>query len=114
MGKRQALIGQQQKQLYYEVFLIRLTIFIPRLSVTPYLFRALDPKPDMAVGVANGDKRLEARSLPCPCLFLDRHDLQNLVLQTENEKVCQDFTKKWYVLGPKKLFVKGQSIILTS
>jgi hypothetical protein len=42
---------------------------------------ALDSEADVAVGVADGDKGLEARALAGACLLLDGHDLQHLVLQ---------------------------------
>ena len=46
------------------------------------LLGTLDTQADMSVVVADGNKRLEPGPLSSPGLLLDRHDLQNLVLQS--------------------------------
>merc|ERR1719492_619277 len=53
-----------------------------------HLLGALDTKTDVAVVVSNSYESLESSSLPSSGLLLDRHDLQNLVLQSRaNEHV---------------------------
>lgn len=49
--------------------------------------RALDTETDMALEVADRDERLEARALAGTSLFLDGHDLHDLVLEFGEEVV---------------------------
>ena len=45
----------------------------------------------MTVGVTDGDKGLEAGTLTGPGLLLDRHDLQNLILEGCAQVEIDDF-----------------------
>merc|ERR1719402_1830593 len=54
------------------------------------LLGALDTQADVTVVVADGNKRLEPGSLSGSGLLLDRHDLQNLVLQSRADKVINN------------------------
>merc|ERR1719290_571100 len=56
-----------------------------------YFLRALDAKTNVAVVVANGNKGLETGPLTGTSLLLDRHDLQNLILQLLAEEEINDF-----------------------
>merc|ERR1711982_16960 len=52
--------------------------------------RALDSKANMTVVVSNGNKSLESGSLTSSGLLLDRHDLQNLILESRSNKAVND------------------------
>ena len=47
-----------------------------------YFFGALDTKTNMAIEVTNGNESLESGSLTGTSLFLNWHDLKNLVLES--------------------------------
>merc|ERR1719193_1741742 len=51
---------------------------------------ALHTKPDVAIVVADGNESLEPGSLSSPGLLLDRHDLQNLVLEGRSKEEVND------------------------
>ena len=51
---------------------------------------ALDAEPDVAVVVADGHEGLEPSSLSSPGLLLDRHDLENLILQGRSKEEVND------------------------
>merc|ERR550525_2113966 len=55
-----------------------------------HLFGALDTKTDMAVVVSDSYESLESSSLTSSGLLLDRHDLQNLVLQGRADEHVND------------------------
>ena len=54
------------------------------------LLGTLHPQPHVPTVVAHGHKRLETRPLPSSRLFLDRHDLEHLVLQCRTNEVVDD------------------------
>jgi len=54
------------------------------------LFGAFDAQTDVSVRVSNDDESLEAGSLSCAGLFLDRHDLHNFVLEGRSKEVVDD------------------------
>jgi len=54
------------------------------------LLTALDPQPHVAVVVSNGDESLEPSPLPGPGLLLDRHDLQNFILEGRTDEHVDD------------------------
>merc|ERR1740128_1634386 len=54
------------------------------------LLAALHAEPDVAVVVADGHEGLESGSLSSPGLLLDRHDLENLVLEGRSQEEVND------------------------
>ena len=54
------------------------------------LLAALHAEPDVAVVVADGHEGLEPSSLSSPGLLLDRHDLENLILQGRSKEEVND------------------------
>jgi len=54
------------------------------------LLGALDTETNMTVVVSNGDKSLESGSLTSSGLLLDRHDLQNLILESRSNEAVND------------------------
>ncbi len=52
---------------------------------------ALHAESHVAIGVSNGNKCLKAGALTSPSLFLDGHDLQNLILESRSEEEVDDF-----------------------
>merc|ERR1719222_304610 len=51
---------------------------------------ALDAEPNVSVVVADGHEGLEPSSLSSPGLLLDRHDLENLILQGRSKEEVND------------------------
>ena len=54
------------------------------------LLAALHAEPDVAVVVADGHKSLESGALSSSGLLLDRHDLQDLILQGRSKEEVND------------------------
>lgn len=55
-----------------------------------HLFGALDAQTHVAIEVADGHERLEARALSGTCLLLHRHDLEHFVLKRATQEVVDD------------------------
>merc|ERR1719342_1680855 len=55
-----------------------------------HLLGALDTKTNVSIVVSNGNKSLEPGSLTGPCLLLDRHDLEDLVLESWSNELVDD------------------------
>lgn len=51
---------------------------------------AFHTKSNVAIGVSNGNKCLEAGALTSPSLLLDGHDFENLVLKSRAKKEVYD------------------------
>ena len=71
-----------------------------------HFFWALDTKTHMSVVITNSNKCFETSSLSSPGLFLDRHDLQNLVLQCRTKEEINNFK----LLEKLKLFLRKENI----
>merc|ERR1712018_748210 len=54
-------------------------------------FRAFNSKTYMSIVISNCNKCLEASSLTCTSLFLDRHNFQNFIFQCRSNKEVDNF-----------------------